>query len=95
MTPMGIVAMVGFFVSSYVIIAFTFFDPYGLVTILNYLNSLQILKPFIYKINFFFIEKTWRIIKKFASQTKWSSFTILFRWINIEITIKKKHRMKK
>jgi hypothetical protein len=30
MTPMGIVSMVGFFVSSYVIIAFTFFDPYGL-----------------------------------------------------------------
>jgi len=29
MTPMGIVAMIGFFVSSYVMIAFTFFDPYG------------------------------------------------------------------
>jgi hypothetical protein len=28
---MGVVSMVGFFVSSYVIIAFTFFDPYGLV----------------------------------------------------------------
>jgi len=29
MTPMGAVAMIGFFVSSFVLIAFTFFDPYG------------------------------------------------------------------
>jgi len=30
MTPFGIVAMIGFFGSSFVLIYFTFFDPYGI-----------------------------------------------------------------
>ena len=31
MTPMGIVCMLGFLGSSFVLFAFTFFDPYGQV----------------------------------------------------------------
>jgi len=30
MTPLGLVAMVGFFATAFVMITFTFFDPYGL-----------------------------------------------------------------
>jgi len=30
MTPLGVVAMIGFFVSTFVLVYFTFFDPYGI-----------------------------------------------------------------
>jgi hypothetical protein len=31
MTPMGVVATVGFFTAFFVLVTFTFFDPYGTV----------------------------------------------------------------
>lgn len=35
MTPIGIVLMIGFFTSTFVLVAFTFFDPYGQVITLT------------------------------------------------------------